>query len=158
MALIGRPALLIADEPTTALDVSVQAQILRILHGLVAADRLAILLITHNLGIVAQVCSHVAVMYAGNIVESGPTRAVFRQPSHPYTRALMQAVPSASARRGELQGLAGTVPDLIDPPPGCRFQTRCAFALPACAAARPPEFEIEAGHRAACIRVGELVH
>ena len=155
MALVGRPDLLIADEPTTALDVSVQAQILRLIYDLVVADRLAVLLITHNLGVVAQICSHVAVMYAGNIVESGPTRSVFKRPSHPYTRALMQAVPSAATRRGELRGLAGTLPNLLAPPPGCRFQTRCALAIPACAQARPLDIAVGPGHRVACIRAGE---
>jgi peptide/nickel transport system ATP-binding protein len=151
MALLGRPDLLIADEPTTALDVSVQAQILGLIHGLVREYRLAVLLITHNLGVVAQVCSHVAVMYAGNIVESGPVRAIFRAPSHPYTRALMAAVPTAGTARGTLRGLPGTVPDLIRPPPGCRFAPRCPQAVDACAAP-PPVVGVGAGHAVACVR------
>jgi oligopeptide/dipeptide ABC transporter ATP-binding protein len=152
MALIGRPDLLIADEPTTALDVSVQAQILRLIRDLVVADGLAVLLITHNLGVVAQICSHVAVMYAGTIVEAGPSRAVFREPTHPYTQALLMAVPSATARRGELKGLPGTLPNLIDPPPGCRFQSRCPRAIAECGRARPADIDVTPEHRVACIR------
>ena len=150
MALIGRPDLLVADEPTTALDVSVQAQILRLIHGLVREDGLAVMLITHNLGVVAQVCSHVAVMYAGSIVERGPVRAVLKNPTHPYTRALMAAIPSAATARGTLKGLAGSVPNLIHAPPGCRFANRCGRALPACRESRPPAVSPSPGHLAAC--------
>jgi oligopeptide/dipeptide ABC transporter ATP-binding protein len=152
MALIGRPDLLIADEPTTALDVSVQAQILRLLHGLVQEFSLGVLLITHNLGVVAQLCTHVAVMYAGNTVESGPVRAVLKQPSHPYTRALLAAVPTAHTRRGTLRGVAGAVPNLLHPPPGCRFAPRCAEAGPDCNAGTPADRAIAAQHRVACLR------
>ena len=155
MALIGRPDLLIADEPTTALDVTVQSQILKLIRELVAELDLAVLLITHNLGVVAQVCSHVSVMYAGNIVEDGEARSVFRQPRHPYTSALLAAVPRAHLERGALQGLPGVVPDLIKPPPGCRFEPRCALAIPACNAARPPLVATEPGHGTACIRITE---
>lgn len=149
MALIGRPELLIADEPTTALDVSVQAQILRLIHDLVTEYRLAVLMITHNLGVVAQICSHVAVMYAGNIVESGTTRAVLKTPSHPYTKALLAAMPSAHAARGTLAGIAGQVPNLLVPPPGCRFAPRCALVRPECATL--PELTGPATHRVACV-------
>ncbi len=151
MALIGRPDLLIADEPTTALDVSVQAQILRLIHGLVQEDGLTVMMITHNLGVVAQLCTHVAVMYAGHIVESGPVRPVFKNPTHPYTRALMAAVPTAGPRRGDLMGLPGSVPNLLKPPPGCRFATRCAHAVAACDLGTPETHEISPGHRVACI-------
>ena len=108
MALIGRPDVLIADEPTTALDVTVQAQILALIKDLVAEFRLGVLLITHNLGVVAQTCTHVSVMYAGNIVEDGPSRAVFAAPKHPYTRALLAALPRIDSARGALRGLDGT--------------------------------------------------
>jgi peptide/nickel transport system ATP-binding protein len=151
MALIGRPELLIADEPTTALDVSVQAQILRLIHDLVQEYRLAVLLITHNLGVVAQLCSHVAVMYAGNIIEQGPVRAVLKQPAHPYTRALMAAVPTPAVRRGDLRGLPGTLPNLFSPPPGCRFAPRCAQAMPKCSNAFPQTVSVEGSHSAACL-------
>ena len=155
MALVGRPDLLIADEPTTALDVSVQAQILRLIHDLVREHRLGVLFITHNLGVVAQLCTHVAVMYAGNVAEAGPVREVLKHPVHPYTRALMAAVPTAGTKRGELQGLPGTVPNLITPPRGCRFATRCPWAEPACDAALPPMERFgphpDTGHEAACL-------
>jgi oligopeptide/dipeptide ABC transporter ATP-binding protein len=155
MALIGRPDLLIADEPTTALDVTVQAQILRLIRELVAELDLAVLLITHNLGVVAQICTHVSVMYAGNIVEDGEVHAVFKAPRHPYTTALLAAVPRAHLERGALRGLAGVVPDLIRPPPGCRFEPRCALAIPTCTAGRPPPIVVEPGHQVACIRALE---
>ena len=155
MALIGRPDLLIADEPTTALDVTVQAQILKLIRELVAELDLAVLLITHNLGVVAQICSHVSVMYAGNIVEDGEVQSVFKAPRHPYTAALLAAVPRAHLARGALKGLPGVVPDLIKPPPGCRFEPRCALAIPACTAGRPPLIGVGSGHHAACIRLNE---
>jgi oligopeptide/dipeptide ABC transporter ATP-binding protein len=151
MALIGKPELLIADEPTTALDVSVQAQILKLIFDLVNEHNLAALFITHNLGVVAQLCSHVAVMYAGNIVESGTAEAVFARPSHPYTRTLMNAVPRAHMKRGELQALAGSVPDLFEPPSGCRLAPRCPHMRPDCTEAFPLMTEIEPGHRVACV-------
>jgi peptide/nickel transport system ATP-binding protein len=156
MALIGKPDLLIADEPTTALDVSVQAQILKLIKANVADFDMGVLLITHNLGVVAQSCSHVAVMYAGNIVESGPVAAVIGQPAHPYTRALLAAIPTRDTKRGMLQGLAGTVPNLINPPPGCRFATRCAFATAACTKATPPLQPAADGKLVACIRLAEI--
>ena len=151
MALLGKPDLLVADEPTTALDVSVQAQILRLLHDLVREDGLAVLMITHNLGVVAQICTHVAVMYAGNVVETGPVRAIFRTPRHPYTRALLEALPSAGAVRGALRSLAGQVPNLIAPPPGCRFAPRCTRATAACHDGTPQAAEIAPAHRVACL-------
>ena len=107
MAMIGKPDLLIADEPTTALDVSVQAQILRLIHDLVAERNIGVLLITHNLGVVAQICTHVAVMYRGRILEAGPVGAVLKSPSHAYTRALLDSVPTVHSKRGELRGLGG---------------------------------------------------
>jgi len=154
MALLGRPDLLVADEPTTALDVSVQAQILRLLHGLVQQDGLSVLLITHNLGVVAQVCSHVAVMYAGSVVEHAPVRALFRHPRHPYTRALLDALPSPQHARGALRSLPGQVPDLHAPPPGCRFAPRCGLATAACTEAPPPIVDAGDGHHVACLHAG----
>ena len=151
MALIGRPDLLIADEPTTALDVSVQAQVLRILFDMVRKHNLAVLLITHNLGVVAQLCTHVAVMYAGNIIETGRVESVLTDPRHPYTRALLAAAPGAKMKRGELEALGGSVPNLITPPPGCRFAPRCAQAMPRCDARTPPMIPIGADHGAACL-------
>ncbi|MEZ5778566.1 MAG: ABC transporter ATP-binding protein [Paracoccaceae bacterium] len=155
MALIGRPDLLIADEPTTALDVSVQAQILKLLKGTVSDHDIGVILITHNLGVVAETCSHVAVMYAGNIVESGPVAEVIESAAHPYTKALMAAVPTKESKRGSLKGLGGTVPNLIAPPPGCRFAPRCPLAIDACRQALPPAINVRQDHQAACIRLTE---
>ncbi len=149
MALIGRPDLLIADEPTTALDVSVQAQILSLLKEMVAEYRMAVLLITHNLGVVAQTCSHVAVMYAGTIVERGPVRDVLAAPRHPYTRALLKSIPTRDTPRGGLEGIPGTVPDLVRPPPGCRYAPRCVRASGACASAAPGLVHVAAAQAAA---------
>ncbi len=156
MALIGRPQLLIADEPTTALDVSVQAQVLALLREMVRDFRMTVLLITHNLGVVAQTCSHVAVMYAGSVVERGPVDQVLRRPAHPYTRALLAAIPRREMARGSLEGIAGAVPDLIHPPPGCRFAPRCARAQDDCRRQVPgllpvlPAAGESSGHEVAC--------
>jgi oligopeptide/dipeptide ABC transporter ATP-binding protein len=158
MALIGRPGLLIADEPTTALDVSVQAQILALLKSMVAAYDMGVVLITHNLGVVSQVCTHVAVMYAGTIVESGPRETVLDQPLHPYTQALLRAIPSRDVARGALQGLPGSVPDLINAPPGCRFAPRCPLVRPECLAASPTSRQIAPQHHVACPVVSEARH
>jgi peptide/nickel transport system ATP-binding protein len=151
MALIGRPQLLIADEPTTALDVSVQAQILALLRDLVDEYHLAVILITHNLGVVAQLCSHVAVMYAGAIVERGDVRSVLKRPAHPYTRALLAALPAGGMRRGALESLPGAVPNPFATLPGCRFAPRCPSVQPRCSERYPPMIEVEAGHLAACL-------
>jgi oligopeptide/dipeptide ABC transporter ATP-binding protein len=155
MALIGRPELLIADEPTTALDVSVQAQILKLIYDLVQEHNLAVVFITHNLAVVAELCSHVAVMYAGNIVESGTTRAVFKNPTHPYTRALLSALPRADIVRGALRGLPGTVPDLTQPPPGCRLAPRCPDAHALCSAKLPVPVRVSLHHTVACVLAQE---
>lgn len=152
MAMIGRPALLIADEPTTALDVSVQQQILKLIKASVAETGMGVVLITHDLGVVAQTCSHVAVMYAGNIVESGPVESVIGVPDHPYTRALMESIPTRETKRGMLKGLAGMVPNLINPPLGCRFAPRCQFASPECCDTVPPPVCVGPEHVSACIR------
>ncbi len=153
MALVGQPELLIADEPTTALDVTLQAQILQLLRDLVAASDTAVLLITHNLGVVAQICSHVAVMYAGHIVEAGATSQVLGRPAHPYTRALLAALPRPHVARGQLANLPGRVPQLVHPPPGCRFAPRCSRATAQCTLATPPSVSVGPDHRAACIHL-----
>ncbi len=150
MALLGQPQLLIADEPTTALDVSVQAQILRLFYRLVKEFHLSVLLITHNLGVVAQLCDEVAVMYAGNIVESGTARRVFKQPSHPYTQGLLRSIPTPQTARGELVGVPGNIPNLINPPPGCRFAPRCPKVMPVCDTAFPAMMSLETNHQVAC--------
>jgi oligopeptide/dipeptide ABC transporter ATP-binding protein len=161
MALIGRPDLLIADEPTTALDVSVQAQILTLLKEMVAEFDMGVVMITHNLGVVAQTCTHVAVMYAGNIVESGPVRSVLENPMHPYTQALLSALPTRNMKRGDLRGLPGAVPNLINPPPGCRFAPRCHKAQAVCQSADPAMTGLNQGHAVACLfpaAAGERIH
>ena len=150
MALLGQPQLLIADEPTTALDVSVQAQILRLFYRLVKEFHLSVLLITHNLGVVAQLCDEVAVMYAGNIVESGAARRVFKQPSHPYTQGLLRSIPTPRTARGDLVGVPGNIPNLINPPPGCRFAPRCPKAMPVCDTTFPAMTSVESDHQVAC--------
>jgi peptide/nickel transport system ATP-binding protein len=155
MAISGRPDLLIADEPTTALDVSVQAQILRLIAELVRENNLTVLLITHNLGVVAQLCNRIAVMYAGNIVEEGSTRQILHSPKHPYTQGLLKAIPTENIARGDLEGVPGSVPSLLDPPNGCRFHPRCPFVQDHCHAAFPPSYETEPGHAVACVLYDE---
>ncbi len=151
MAISGRPDLLIADEPTTALDVSVQAQILRLIAQLVREIDLTVLLITHNIGVVAQLCNRIAVMYAGNVVEAGPTRTVLSAPKHPYTQGLLQAIPMEGIMRGDLVGVPGSVPSLLAPPPGCRFAPRCNFAIDRCHTVLPPTITVVPGHEVACV-------
>ena len=132
MALAGKPELLIADEPTTALDVTIQAQILGLISDLVNRLQLTVLLITHNLGVVAKTCENAAVMYAGRVVEQAPVKELFRNPQHPYTRGLIQAVPTRQTLRGSLEGIPGLIPNLNNPPRGCRFHPRCAEAKAVC--------------------------
>ena len=155
MALSCRPALLIADEPTTALDVTIQAQILDLLDALQRRLGMALLLVTHDLGVVAERAGSVAIMYAGRIVEQGPAADVFRDPLHPYTRGLLRSLPRIGAeRRRRLEAIPGSVPELTDLLPGCRFRDRCALAAAECAAVDPPLEAHAPGHLAACIRVG----
>ena len=139
LALALRPRFVVADEPTTALDVLVEAQILRILADIRERYAPGILLITHNLGIIAEACDRVAVMYAGRIVEQGPVRTVFADPKHPYTQELLRSV--ISLRTRELHSIPGAPPDLGDPPPGCRFHPRCPHAMRVCAQRVPPTIE-----------------
>jgi peptide/nickel transport system ATP-binding protein len=152
-ALITRPALLIADEPTTALDVTIQAQILDLLKALREEAGTAILLITHDMGVVADMADRVAVMYGGRVVESGPVEAIFDAPSHPYTRLLLATVPRLDGpRRTELRTIAGTVPDAASWPEGCRFRSRCPLADADCTRVPPlaPTLAGDPAHRAAC--------
>jgi peptide/nickel transport system ATP-binding protein len=148
LALVLRPRLLIADEPTTSLDVIVEAQILAILADLKRNFGTALLLITHNLGIVAESCDRVAVMYAGKIAEEGPARDVFADPAHPYTRELLRSTISLDTI--ELHSIPGAPPNLIDPPRGCRFHPRCPDAMRICARTDPIEQEHEVGRRVLC--------
>jgi oligopeptide/dipeptide ABC transporter ATP-binding protein len=153
MALLCRPDLLLADEPTTALDVTVEVQILELLQEIRQQLGTSIILITHDLRVVVNVCDEVAVMYAGNIVEMGPVEKVFTNPQHPYTVGLMESIPRPGLR-GRLQPIPGRPPDLVDLPPGCRFVPRCPEAIPACQEAFPQLIEVTAGHHVRCIRRG----
>ena len=134
MALAGRPKMLIADEPTTALDVTIQSQVLQLLRQLKQEAGLTVLLITHDLGVVAELCDCVAVMYAGTIVETAPVEELFSDPKHPYTQGLLAALPGASET---LAPVPGRVPDLLAPPSGCRFHPRCPLAVDRCRAEAP---------------------
>jgi oligopeptide/dipeptide ABC transporter ATP-binding protein len=153
MALVCEPRLLIADEPTTALDVTVQAQILTLLKRLRDETRAAVLLVTHNLGVVAQVCDRVTVMYAGRMIESAPVQPLFAQPAHPYTKGLMRSVPRLRIVGGGAQRLAaipGSVPNLWEVPSGCPFHPRCRFAAAICEREFPATTEPLPGHTVAC--------
>jgi peptide/nickel transport system ATP-binding protein len=148
LALVLRPKLLIADEPTTSLDVIVEGQILAILADLKQEFGTALLLITHNFGIVAEACDRVAVMYAGQIVEEGPVREVFVEPAHPYTRELLRSTISLDTK--VLHSIPGAPPNLINPPAGCRFHPRCPNAMEVCVAKPPIEQRLDAGRRVLC--------
>ncbi len=155
MALVLKPKLLIADEPTTALDVTIQAQILDLLADMKQRFGMAIMLITHAMGVVAENAQRVAVMYAGKVVEEAPVDELFANPKHPYTQGLIRSIPRVDAKavgRTRLAQIPGTVPSLLHPPPGCRFAPRCPIAIPACTAEQPALRLVGAGHRAACIR------
>jgi peptide/nickel transport system ATP-binding protein len=149
-ALSCSPSLLIADEPTTALDVTIQAQILDIILSLQSRFNMSVLIITHNLGIIAENCQRVAVMYGGYIVEMASVKTIFKDPRHPYTQALMAAIPRLDVSVDQLQTLPGSVPDLIDPPSGCRFHPRCKYAQSICAEEVPPLREWAPEHSVAC--------
>ena len=151
MALACHPALLIADEPTTALDVTIQAQILELLDGIRQKEDSTIILVTHDLGVVAELCDRVIVMYGGKIMEKGSVRDIFYRPAHPYTRGLLSSVPSvARGNRGRLTPIPGSPPDLINPPAGCPFSLRCAHAMDLCTRRMPDTFQLEGEHSCAC--------
>ncbi|MFL4976027.1 MAG: ABC transporter ATP-binding protein [Microvirga sp.] len=154
MALSCDPQLLIADEPTTALDVTIQAQILDLLNDLKARLGMAIMLITHAMGVVAETAQRVVVMYAGKVVEEATVERLFAEPLHPYTQGLIRSIPRidrAATHKTRLETIAGVVPRLLDPPPGCRFSARCRFASAACVSATPPLVEVTPGHKVACV-------
>ena len=151
MAIVNRPQLLIADEPTTALDVTIQAQILELLADLRRKFGLAMLFISHDLAVVSEVADRVAVMYAGSVVELGTKWEIFQTPAHPYTRGLLEAVPDLKTERGRPLGtIEGTVPPLQAMPPGCAFEPRCGFRVPECTRELPPLVEVAEGHWARC--------
>ncbi|MEZ0306392.1 MAG: ABC transporter ATP-binding protein [Ramlibacter sp.] len=154
MALACGPALLIADEPTTALDVTIQRQILELIGELVAERGMALMLISHDLGVIAQNVARMLVMYGGSVVESGPTDSVFEHRAHPYTLGLFGARPGLLSRKGQrLTTIAGTVPELVDLPAGCPFAGRCKFTIPECHTTAPAPVEVEADHAVRCIRL-----
>jgi peptide/nickel transport system ATP-binding protein len=152
MALACDPRLLIADEPTTALDVTLQAQILELMRELKAASGAAIILITHDLGVVAEVCDEVAVMYAGQIVERATVDDLFAAPQHPYTVGLLGSIPRLDRRAAQLATIEGMVPNMANPPAGCRFAARCPFVSEPCRTAPPPLVEVSPGHLTRCIK------
>jgi peptide/nickel transport system ATP-binding protein len=159
MALVNRPDLLIADEPTTALDVTIQAQILALIAELQREAGMAMILVTHDLGVVAEVADRVAVMYAGRFVETGPVDAIFSDPQHPYTLGLIGSLPSLGKREGRLATIAGSVPPPQRFPAGCRFATRCPFADERCASEVPPLVETRTpGHQVACFKAPLELH
>jgi oligopeptide/dipeptide ABC transporter ATP-binding protein len=158
-ALLCEPALLLADEPTTALDVTIQAQILDLLADLRQRLHMAMILVTHDMGVVARMADRITVMYAGRVCETADSATIFNAPQHPYTRALLESVPRidhsyTGAARTKLPSIAGRPPDLLNPPPGCRFHDRCPEAQPECRQFMPREFEIAPGHSVSCLRRG----
>jgi peptide/nickel transport system ATP-binding protein len=150
LALSCSPELLIADEPTTALDVTIQAQVLNLLKDLARKTGSSMMLITHNLGVVAETCDRVCIMYAGRIVEEAETFELFGEPMHPYTRGLLTAFPKLGEKKEELSVIKGTVPNLMNPFPGCSFVDRCDFATEQCKRVRPAMAEVSPGHLVAC--------
>ncbi|HEY7589056.1 MAG TPA: ABC transporter ATP-binding protein [Thermoplasmata archaeon] len=150
LAVSCSPSLLIADEPTTALDVTIQAQVLNLLKDVVRRTGSSLMLITHNLGVVAETCHRVCIMYAGRIIEEAETHELFANPLHPYTKGLLTAFPKLGERKEELAVIRGTVPDLLTPFPGCAFVDRCEFAMPQCRTVRPARLEASPGHFVAC--------
>ena len=155
MALAGEPDLLVADEPTTALDATIQAQILDLIDRLRREMGMALVLISHDLGVVGEVCERIVVMYAGGIVEEAPSERLFASPAHPYTQGLIRAEPPLSGERRRLTPIPGQIPEPWNMPNGCVFAPRCPSAAPECSAAAPPMIEIGQGRRAACIRLDE---
>jgi peptide/nickel transport system ATP-binding protein len=153
MALSCNPQLLIADEPTTALDVTIQAQILELLSELKGRFGMAVMLITHAMGVVAETAQRVAVMYAGKVVEEAPVGELFSRPRHPYTQGLIRSIPriDKAGRKTRLAAIAGVVPSLVDPMPGCHFAARCPFAMPVCISATPPLRQVGPNHKVACV-------
>jgi peptide/nickel transport system ATP-binding protein len=156
MALSCRPKLLIADEPTTALDVTIQAQILELMQEMKQRLGMSIMLITHAMGVVAETCQRVVVMYAGKVVEEAPVEALFGNPRHPYTQGLIRSIPrvdraAAADHKKRLEAIPGTVPSLLEPPPGCRFAARCKYAMDVCRQAMPPLKEVAPGHFVRCV-------
>ena len=154
MALSCNPQLLIADEPTTALDVTIQAQILDLIRDLQSRLKLAVILVTHDLGIVAEYADAVTILYAARVMEQAPCASLFKEPLNPYTKGLLDSIPGVDGtRHHRLQAIPGTIPSALNPPSGCRFHPRCPMAIPNCAKIDPPLEEKRPNHHVACIRV-----
>ena len=154
MAMSCKPKLLIADEPTTALDVTIQAQILELMQEMKERVGMSIMLITHAMGVVAETCQRVVVMYAGKVVEEAPVEALFGNPRHPYTQGLIRSIPRvdrSAEQKHRLEAIPGTVPSLLQPPPGCRFAARCKYVMDVCTKAMPPLKEAAPGHFVRCV-------
>lgn len=158
MELSCHPFLLIADEPTTALDVTIQAQILRLVKEMKKELHTSILLITHDLGVIAEMCDRVAVMYAGSIVEQASVTEIFENPKHPYTQGLWGAIPHLDKEKETLAVIPGIVPDLSQPPGGCKFHPRCSFQFEPCDQISPPLFQVSPGHFVSCYLYKEEGH
>lgn len=150
MAMICKPKLLIADEPTTALDVTIEAQILRLMKRLCEESGTSIIMITHNMGVVAEICDYVYVMYAGRVVESAPTKALFSETAHPYTSGLLKSIPTIGKRQNRLYTIKGNVPNILNLPKGCRFADRCDFTEEICSSDRPKDEYITDSHMVSC--------
>jgi oligopeptide/dipeptide ABC transporter ATP-binding protein len=158
IALSGEPKLLLCDEPTTALDVTIQDQILALLSSLREQLHVSVVFVSHDLAVIAQTCQHVAVMYAGQIVEYGPVSTVFREPRHPYTLSLLRSVPNFDVVRETLLTIPGSPPDLASPPSGCRFHPRCTFAQPDCTSGEFPLIPLGESRATACIHYEACAH
>ena len=154
ISIACEPSLIIADEATSALDATIQAQILRLIRELNSKLGTSVLMITHDFGVLAQVCDSAIVMYAGNLIECGPTENILKNPLHPYTRGLMNAIPRLTKDQKKLNTISGTVPDLINAPSGCLFNTRCEFAERQCSQQKPSLIQAEKGHWASCFLIG----
>ncbi|WP_179033060.1 ABC transporter ATP-binding protein [Paenibacillus kribbensis] len=158
MAMICNPKLLIADEPTTALDVTIQAQILDLMRELQKSEGTSILMITHDLGVVAEMCDRVVIMYAGQVVEETDVKTLFKDPKHPYTQSLLASLPQLNSEQERLASIPGQVPNPLDMPKGCRFAPRCQFAKEICLAEAPELVEVEPGHKSRCLLQQEGYH
>ena len=152
MALLCRPKLLIADEPTTALDVTIEAQILQLMKKLCEDQGTSIILITHNMGVVAEICDYVYVMYAGKVMEQAETFELFDHTAHPYTQGLLKSIPKLDGQEKRLYTIEGVVPNLLHLPKGCRFCTRCEYAVERCRNEEPRMYESAEGHKVRCFR------
>jgi oligopeptide/dipeptide ABC transporter ATP-binding protein len=150
MAIACKPRVLLADEPTSSLDVTIQVQIIALFRKIQEEDNVGIILVTHDLGVAADICNRIAVMYAGRVVETGDVRSIYKRPAHPYTRALLNSIPHFGRKKARLYAIEGTPPSLIDPPVGCRFLKRCPHAMPVCKESFPREVEIAPGQKVSC--------